>query len=51
MKKQITQTEFNKRVEMEAEQLHYFDRIPKDVAYKKAREVISEEYEVKERDY
>lgn len=46
MKKQITQAEFQKKVEIESAYLTYMDRLPKDVADKKAKETISEKYEV-----
>lgn len=49
MKKQITQAEFNKRVEMESAYLTYMDRLPKDVADKKARETVAKTYEVQPR--
>lgn len=46
MKEQITQAEFQKRVEIESAHLTYIDRLPKEVADKKAKEVVSEKYEV-----
>ena len=49
MKNQVTQAEFNKRVEIESAHLIYFDRMPKEVADRKAAEYISQKYEVKNR--
>lgn len=49
MKEQITQAEFNKRVEIESAYLTYMDRLPKEVADKKAVATVSEKYEVKGR--
>lgn len=42
----ITQSEFQKKVETESAYLTYMDRLPKNVADKKAFEVISEKYQV-----
>lgn len=49
MKEQITQADFNKRVEIESAHLMYFDRMPKEVADRKATEFVSQKYEVKNR--
>lgn len=46
MKEQITEAEFQKKVEIESAYLTYMDRLPKDIADKKARETVSEKYEV-----
>lgn len=49
MKDQITQAEFNKRVDMESAYLTYMDRMPKEVADKKAADFVSQKFEVKSR--
>lgn len=49
MKEQLTQAEFNKRVEIESAHLIYFDRLPKEVADRKATDFVSQKYEVKGR--
>lgn len=49
MKEQITQAEFQKKVEIESAYLTYMDRLPKDVADKKATETVGAKYEVKGR--
>lgn len=49
MKEQITQAEFNKRVEIESAYLTYMDRLPKEVADKKANATVSQKYEVNRR--
>lgn len=46
-KKIVTRAEFEKEVEKEIAHLMYFDRLKKDEAVVKAREVISQSYEVK----
>jgi hypothetical protein len=46
VKEQITQAEFQKKVEIESSYLTYIDRLPKEVADKKAKETVSEKYEV-----
>lgn len=45
-KQVITQAEFQKKVETESAYLTYMDRIPKEVADKKALEVVSQKFEV-----
>lgn len=49
MKEQIAHAEFNKRIEIESAYLTYIDRLPKEIADKKALETVSEKYEVKGR--
>jgi len=45
-KKVISQAEFQKKVEIESAHLTYVDRLPKEVADKKAFDVVSEKFEV-----
>lgn len=45
-KKVITQSEFDKKVEIESAHLTYMDRLPKHIADEKAREVVAEKFEV-----
>lgn len=45
-KQVISQAEFQKKVETESAYLTYMDRLPKEVADKKAFEVVSEKFEV-----
>lgn len=47
MKEKIVQVEFNKRVDMESAYLIYMDRLPKEIAEKKALDFVSKKYEVK----
>jgi hypothetical protein len=46
-KRVVNQADYNKEVEKEIAHLIYFDRLKKDEAEKKAREVIAELFEVK----
>ncbi len=45
-KKQVSRSEFEKRVEIEAAHLEYFNRLPRDEARRLARIDISQSYEV-----
>ena len=45
-KMQITQADFNKRVEFEYAHLTYMDRMPKEMAEGKAYDTIAKKYEV-----
>lgn len=46
MKEKITQAEFQKKVEIESSYLTYMDRLPKEVADRKAQEFVAQKYEV-----
>ena len=48
MKTQISQSEFNKKVEIESAHLIYIDRMPKQFADKKAEETVAKQFEVKQ---
>ena len=43
-KKQVSRSEFEKRVEIEAQNLMYFDHMKKEKAFEKARETISQKF-------
>ena len=45
-KKQVSHSEFEKRVEIEAAHLEYFNRLPRDESRRLARIDISQSYEV-----
>lgn len=44
-KKQITISEFEKKVEVEAQNLMYFEFMKKEKAFEKAREYVSSKFE------
>ena len=48
-KKQVSQAEYDKRVESEFENLRYFDRLDDREAWAKAKATIAEEFEVERR--
>lgn len=45
-KKQVSVEEFEKKVEIEVSHLTYIDRLPKEVAMKKARADMASRFEV-----
>ena len=43
----VTQEQFQKKVEIESAHLIYMDRLPKNVADQKAKEIVAQKFEVK----
>ena len=43
-KKQVSRSEFEKRVEIEAQNLMYFDHMKKEKAFDEARQTVSQKF-------